>query len=55
MTPPRDESEAGPAAESWQDEPPFPVVPERNFAAQRLTLYALLIAAIVLPCIYDGL
>jgi signal transduction histidine kinase/FixJ family two-component response regulator len=52
MTPPRDEPEAGPAAESWEDEPPFPVVPERNFAAQRLTLYALLVAAIVLPCIY---
>ena len=48
MMPPRDE----PAAEHWQDEPPFPAVPERNFAAQRLTLYALLIAAIVLPCIY---
>ncbi|SAK69065.1 periplasmic sensor hybrid histidine kinase [Caballeronia hypogeia] len=52
MTLPREESDAGPAAESWQEEPPYPVVPERNFAAQRLTLYALLVAAIVLPCVY---
>ncbi|AET91973.1 integral membrane sensor hybrid histidine kinase [Burkholderia sp. YI23] len=52
MTLQREESEAGPAAESWQDDPPFPVVPERNFAAQRMTLYALLVAAIVLPCVY---
>jgi signal transduction histidine kinase/CheY-like chemotaxis protein len=52
MTPQRDEADAGPATEEWQDDPPFPVVPERNFAAQRLTLYALLIAAIVLPCVY---
>jgi signal transduction histidine kinase/ActR/RegA family two-component response regulator len=52
MTLQRDESEAGPAAESWQDEPPFPVVPERNFNAQRMTLVALLVAAIVLPCVY---
>ncbi|GJH19708.1 response regulator [Caballeronia novacaledonica] len=52
MTLQREESDADPAAESWQEEPPFPVVPERNFAAQRLTLYALLVAAIVLPCVY---
>ncbi|WP_250527052.1 hybrid sensor histidine kinase/response regulator [Caballeronia sp. GAWG2-1] len=52
MTLQREESDADPAAEQRQDEPPFPVVPERNFAAQRLTLYALLVAAILLPCIY---
>ncbi|WP_062605127.1 hybrid sensor histidine kinase/response regulator [Caballeronia calidae] len=52
MTPQREESDAHPAAQSWQEEPPFPVVPERNFAAQRMTLYALLVAAIVLPCVY---
>ncbi len=48
MTPQREES----GADHWQDEPPFPVVPERNFAAQRTTLLVLLIAAIVLPCLY---
>jgi signal transduction histidine kinase/CheY-like chemotaxis protein len=52
MTLQRDESDAGPAAELRQEEPPFPVVPERNFVAQRVTLYALLIAAVVLPCVY---
>jgi signal transduction histidine kinase/CheY-like chemotaxis protein len=55
MTPHREESDAEPAAEQWQEEPPFPVVPERNFAAQRMTLYALLVAAIVLPCVYVAL
>jgi signal transduction histidine kinase/FixJ family two-component response regulator len=48
MTPKREES----GADHWQDEPPFPVVPERNFAAQRTTLQVLLVAAIVLPCLY---
>lgn len=48
MTPHREET----GADHWQDEPPFPVVPERNFAAQRATLRVLLIAAIVLPCLY---
>ncbi|KND62361.1 PAS/PAC domain [Candidatus Burkholderia verschuerenii] len=55
MTPPREESDAEQATEQWQEEPPFPVVPERNFAAQRMTLYALLVAAIVLPCVYVAL
>jgi len=52
MTLQREDNDAETAVESRQDEPPFPVVPERNFAAQRLTLYALLIAAVVLPCVY---
>ncbi|WP_250535634.1 hybrid sensor histidine kinase/response regulator [Caballeronia sp. AZ10_KS36] len=52
MTLQREEHDAGPAAAPRQDEPPFPVVPERNFAAQRMTLYALLVAAVVLPCVY---
>ncbi|SAL50797.1 hybrid sensor histidine kinase/response regulator [Caballeronia humi] len=52
MTSLREEPDGGSAAEQWQDEAPFPVVPEPNFAAQRLTLYALLVAAIVLPFIY---
>ncbi|WP_250453924.1 hybrid sensor histidine kinase/response regulator [Caballeronia sp. ATUFL_M2_KS44] len=52
MTLQREEHDAGLAAEHRAEEPPFPVVPERNFAAQRLTLYALLIAAVVLPCVY---
>jgi signal transduction histidine kinase/CheY-like chemotaxis protein len=48
MTPQREQS----GADRWQDEAPFPVVPERNFAAQRATLQGLLIAAIVLPLLY---
>jgi signal transduction histidine kinase/ActR/RegA family two-component response regulator len=52
MTLPREDADAESAAQTWQEEPPFPVVPERNFAAQRMTLHALLIAAIVLPLIY---
>ncbi|MDR5857128.1 response regulator [Caballeronia sp. LZ062] len=52
MTLQREEHDAEPATASRQDEPPFPVVPERNFAAQRWTLYALLVAAVVLPCVY---
>ncbi|RFU48665.1 hybrid sensor histidine kinase/response regulator [Paraburkholderia sp. DHOC27] len=41
---------AGPASED--DETLFPVVPEQNFHVRRMTLIALLIAAIVLPCVY---
>lgn len=52
MTLQRDKSDAGPAADMRQDDSPLPAVPERNFAAQRMTLYALLVAAIVLPCVY---
>src|ERR1700761_8490984 len=35
-----------------EDEALFPVVPEQNFHVRRMTLIALLIAAIVLPCVY---
>ncbi|OAJ53939.1 hybrid sensor histidine kinase/response regulator [Paraburkholderia ginsengiterrae] len=35
-----------------QDEALFPAVPEQNFQVRRITLIALLIAAIVLPCVY---
>jgi len=52
MTLQREEPDTELASGHRQEEPPFPVVPERNFAAQRLTLYALLIAAVVLPCVY---
>ncbi len=52
MTPYQEESNADPATEPWQEKPPFPVVPEHNFAAQRVTFYALLIAAVMLPCVY---
>lgn len=48
MTPQPDDS----GAERFSDEPPYPAVPERNFAVQRMTLRGLLIAAIVLPCLY---
>ncbi|HEY3600028.1 MAG TPA: ATP-binding protein [Paraburkholderia sp.] len=34
------------------EEAVFPTVPEHNFAVRRMTLIALLIAAIVLPCIF---
>ncbi|ASL46734.1 Blue-light-activated protein [Burkholderia sp. AD24] len=39
-------------AASRQDETRFPAVPEQNFHVRRMTLIALLIAAIVLPCVY---
>ncbi len=52
MTPSREESDVEQATKQWQEEPPFPVVPERNSEAQRMTLYALLVAAVVLPCVY---
>jgi signal transduction histidine kinase/CheY-like chemotaxis protein len=48
MTPHHDDS----GADHWQSNPPCPPVPERNFAAQRFTLRGLLVAAIVLPCLY---
>ena len=34
------------------DEASFPAVPEQNFHVRRITLIALLVAAIVLPCVY---
>ncbi|CAB3702907.1 hybrid sensor histidine kinase/response regulator [Paraburkholderia rhynchosiae] len=34
------------------DEAVFPAVPEQNFHVRRMTLIALLVAAIVLPCLY---
>ncbi|WP_090535469.1 hybrid sensor histidine kinase/response regulator [Paraburkholderia sartisoli] len=41
------------APASQQDEPLFPAAPpEHHFAIRRMTLIALLIAAVVLPCIY---
>ena len=53
MTPDRsDPPEASRPAASRQDETLFPVVPEQNFHVRRMTLIALLIAAIVLPCVY---
>ncbi|MEC5404014.1 ATP-binding protein [Paraburkholderia sp. MPAMCS5] len=35
-----------------QDEAVFPAVPEQNFHVRRMTLIALLVIAIVLPCVY---
>jgi signal transduction histidine kinase/CheY-like chemotaxis protein len=53
MTPDRsDPPEASRPAASRQDETLFPVVPEQNFHVRRMTLIALLIAAVVLPCVY---
>ncbi|WP_133646479.1 hybrid sensor histidine kinase/response regulator [Paraburkholderia flava] len=53
MTPDRPEpppaSRLSPAP---QDDAPFPAVPEHNFAVRRMTLIALLVAAVVLPCVY---
>ncbi|MDR6412413.1 hybrid sensor histidine kinase/response regulator [Paraburkholderia terricola] len=53
MTPDRfDPSQASHLSANRQDEALFPAVPEQNFQVRRLTLIALLIAAIVLPCVY---
>ncbi|CAN7547917.1 ATP-binding protein [Paraburkholderia terricola] len=53
MTPDRfDPSQASRLSANRQDEALFPAVPEQNFQVRRLTLIALLIAAIVLPCVY---
>ncbi|TKC88370.1 response regulator [Trinickia terrae] len=53
MTPHRpDEPHASQPAPNWQEESPYPAVPEPDFAVRRITLIALLIAAIVLPCVY---
>jgi signal transduction histidine kinase/ActR/RegA family two-component response regulator len=53
MTPQRpDAPPASPSAPHWPEESPYPAVPEPDFAVRRITLIALLIAAIVLPCIY---
>ncbi|MGH8783323.1 ATP-binding protein [Paraburkholderia sp.] len=35
-----------------QDDAPFPAVPEHNFAVRRMTLIALLVAAVIFPCVY---
>src|SRR6266702_6550808 len=34
------------------DEALFPAVPEQNFAVRRMTLIALLVAAVVVPCVF---
>ncbi|WP_345815642.1 ATP-binding protein [Paraburkholderia sp. PREW-6R] len=47
-----DPAEASRLSAEPQDEALFPVVPEQNFHVRRMTLIALLIAAIVLPCLY---
>ncbi len=53
MTPDRpDPSQASRPSSRRQDEALFPAVPEHHFAARRVTLIALLIAAVVLPCVY---
>lgn len=48
----RDAPAANPMPSSWQEEAPYPSVPEPDFAVRRTTLIILLGAAIVLPCIY---
>ncbi|RKF46081.1 hybrid sensor histidine kinase/response regulator [Paraburkholderia fungorum] len=53
MTPDRfDPSDASRRPASRQEEARFPGVPEQNFHVRRITLIALLIIAIVLPCVY---
>ncbi len=53
MTPDRfDPPEASRSPASRPDEARFPAVPEQNFHVRRITLIALLITAIVLPCVY---
>ena len=50
MTSDRPDQRAAPPP--LQDEPPLPAAPGHDFTVRRRTLIALLIAAIVLPCIY---
>lgn len=53
MTPKRfDPHRASRLSTDGQDEAVFPAVPEQNFQVRRMTLIALLVAAIVLPCLY---
>lgn len=53
MTPDRiDPSSARRLSAGRQDGPLFPAVPEQHFHVRRITLIALLIAAILLPCAY---
>ena len=53
MTPDRfDPPDAGRVSATSQHRASFPAVPEQNFHVRRLTLIALLVAAIVLPCVY---
>lgn len=53
MTPDRfDPPQASRLSAIRQNEAPFPTVPEHNFRVRRITLIALLVAAIVLPCAY---
>ena len=40
------------AADARPDETLFPAVPEQNFAVRRMTLIALLVAAVVVPCVF---
>ncbi|WP_144155882.1 hybrid sensor histidine kinase/response regulator [Paraburkholderia sp. BCC1885] len=47
-----DPREASRLSSNRQDEALFPAVPEQNFQVRRITLIALLVAAIVLPCVY---
>ena len=47
-----DPPEASRLSANRQDEALFPAVPEQNFHVRRITLIALLVAAIVLPCVY---
>src|ERR1700758_557713 len=53
MTPDRpDQPRASRPASNRQDEAMFPTVPEHHFAVRRITLIVLLVATIVLPCVY---
>lgn len=53
MTPDRfDPTRASRLSEGRQDGAVFPAVPEQNFHVRRITLIALLVLAIVLPCLY---
>ncbi|SDR42730.1 Signal transduction histidine kinase [Paraburkholderia fungorum] len=48
LDPPR----AGRLSAAPQEGASFPAVPEQNFHVRRITLIALLVAAVVLPCVY---
>ncbi|SMF99016.1 two-component hybrid sensor and regulator [Burkholderia singularis] len=53
MTPERpDASRPTPPDADWEDDASFAAAPEQDFAMRRITLIVMLVAAIVLPCIY---
>jgi signal transduction histidine kinase/CheY-like chemotaxis protein len=55
MRPRPDAPDANGGATGWHEESPYPAVPQPDFAVRRLTLFALLVAAIILPSVYTAI